>query len=171
MNLKVITTGNRSPIADPRMRGSIVGLELASPILFSPHLSSKYSNFAQDSGLHDLAKKYYATLLSIALQTRHIIDSMNAKGHQITSIYMSGGQAKNLFLMQLFANTCKMPVVLPRDAGSAVVLGAAMLGRFAAEVEGAQAEKRKEMEGNGHAEALWDVMVSVTDSKFLSIVK
>lgn len=60
-----------------------------------------------------------------------------------------------------------MPVVLPRDAGGAVVLGVAMLGRFAAEVEGVQAEKRKEMEGNGHAEALWDIMVSVAGSKFL----
>ena len=28
---------------------------------------------------------------AIALQTRHIVDEMNAKGHKIDSIYMSGG--------------------------------------------------------------------------------
>ncbi|EEB97918.1 hypothetical protein MPER_02666, partial [Moniliophthora perniciosa FA553] len=60
--------GNRSPIADPRMRGSFVGLTL-------------------DDGLHDLARKYYLTLEAIALQTRHIVDEMNAKGHSINSIY------------------------------------------------------------------------------------
>ena len=37
----------------------------------------------------------------IALQTRHIVDEMNAKGHTIRSIYMSGGQAKNIPLMLL----------------------------------------------------------------------
>ncbi|KAG2742261.1 hypothetical protein P692DRAFT_20879504 [Suillus brevipes Sb2] len=42
--------GNRSPIADPRMRGSIVGLEL-------------------ESFIADLARKYYLTLEAIALQT------------------------------------------------------------------------------------------------------
>ncbi|KAG5650779.1 hypothetical protein H0H81_011077 [Sphagnurus paluster] len=107
--------GNRSPIADPRMRGSFVGLEL-------------------DSGLSDLARKYNVTLEAIALQTRHIVDEMNARGHQIRSIYMSGGQAKNRALMQLFADTCGVPVVLPFEHSGAVVLGAAMLGRFAAEV-------------------------------------
>ena len=56
---------------------------------------------------------------------------MNAAGHDITAIYMSGGQAKNAMLMQLFANTCSMPVVLPKSGGDAVVLGSAMLGRFA----------------------------------------
>ena len=46
---------------------------------------------------------------------------------------MSGEQGKNAELMQLFSNVCSMPVVLPLDSGGAVVLGAAMLGRFAAE--------------------------------------
>lgn len=109
------------------MRGSIVGLEL-------------------DSGLNDLARKYNVTLEAIALQTRHIVDEMNAKGHKITSIYMSGGQAKNIALMQLFADTCNMPVVLPYSHSEAVVLGAAMLGRFAAE-------------GSGDSSKLWDIMV------------
>jgi len=36
--------------------------------------------------------------------------------------------------MQLIADTCSIPVILPHTPSAAVVLGAAMLGRFAAEV-------------------------------------
>jgi ribulose kinase len=106
----------------------------------------------QDNSLINLAKHYHATLLAIALQTRHIVDTLNNAGHKITSIYMSGGQAKNVELMQLFANVCSMPVVLPLDSGGAVVLGAAMLGKFAAEAGSSGKE--------GQAERLWDIMVS-----------
>lgn len=42
-----------------------------------------------DSTLGDLALKFNVTLESIALQTRHILEEMNTKGHQIDSIYMS----------------------------------------------------------------------------------
>lgn len=97
------------------MRGSLVGLAL-------------------DSSLADLALKFNVTLEAIALQTRHIVDTFNAKGHSIQEIYVSGGQAKNAPLMQLLADVCGIPVVLPPDGGTSVVLGAAMLGRFAAEV-------------------------------------
>ncbi|KAL7282009.1 Pentulose kinase [Trametes coccinea BRFM310] len=129
--------GNRSPLADPRMRGAIVGLAL-------------------DSNLGDLARKANVTLEAIALQTRHIVDQMNAKGHSIRSIYMSGGQAKNAMLMQLFANTCNMPVVLPQSSGAAVVLGAAMLGRFAAEAQ------KKQLSRDQRGQALWEIMVEMT---------
>lgn len=71
---------------------------------------------------------------------------------------MSGGQAKNRELMQLFANACDMPVVLPAEDSAAVVLGAAMLGRFAAEAE-AKGAKVKEMSGEQQAELLWEIMV------------
>lgn len=108
--------GNRSPLADSRMRGSFVGLAL-------------------DSSLADLALKFNVTLEAIALQTRHIVDTLNAKGHSIQEICISGGQAKNAPLVQLLADVCGIPVILPGlDGGSSVVLGAAMLGRFAAEV-------------------------------------
>ncbi|KIK65750.1 hypothetical protein GYMLUDRAFT_39265 [Collybiopsis luxurians FD-317 M1] len=132
--------GNRSPLADPKMRGSFVGLTL-------------------DDGLNDLARKYNLTLEAIALQTRHIIDEMNDKGHSITSIYMSGSQAKNVPMMQLFADTCGMPVVLPFDEGGAVPLGAAMLGRFAAEAAKKGVETMNE---DQQGELLWDIMVEMT---------
>ena len=53
------------------MKGMITGLQL-------------------DDSLNDLARKFNVTLEAIALQTRHIVDEMNARGHQIDSIYMSG---------------------------------------------------------------------------------
>lgn len=112
------------------MRGSIMGLTL-------------------DSSLHDLARKFHLTLESIALQTRHIVDSMNAAGHKITELYMSGGQAKNVKLMQLFADVVGVPVILPESISDAVSRGSAMLARFAAERQQGKTEK----------DLLWDIMV------------
>lgn len=79
---------------------------------------------------------------------------MNSAGHDITAIYMSGGQAKNAMLMQLFANTCSMPVILPKSGGDAVVLGSAMLGRFAH-----RAGELGRMNAEDQAQALWNIMV------------
>lgn len=127
--------GNRSPIADPRMRGSVVGLTL-------------------DDTINDLAWKYNVTMEAIALQTKHIVEEMNSKGHEIRTIFVSGGQSKNAALMQLVANICNMPVVIPHSSSTAVVTGTAMLGRFAAEAN------RKGKERNG--KELWDIMVEMT---------
>ncbi|KAI5122182.1 hypothetical protein M0805_007079 [Coniferiporia weirii] len=125
--------GNRSPIADPTMRGSIMGLTL-------------------DSSLQDLAHKFQLTLEAIALQTRHIVDTMNRSGHAITSLYMSGGQAKNVKLMQLFADVMNMPVVLPESTADAVSRGSAMLARFAVETQ----------KGVQKKDLLWEIMVEMT---------
>jgi ribulose kinase len=59
---------------------------------------------------------------------------------------MSGGQAKNAVMMQLFADTCGIPIVLPKSHSEAVVLGAAMLGRIAAQ-------------GVKEGEDMWKIMV------------
>jgi ribulose kinase len=91
---------------------------------------------------------------AIALQTRHIVDEMNAHGHEITSIYMSGGQAKNIPMMELVANTCNMPVVTPYSSSAAVVQGAAMLGRFAAETN-----TSKDFSKENQGKRLWEIMV------------
>ncbi|KAK0533552.1 hypothetical protein OC835_002975 [Tilletia horrida] len=156
--------GNRSPLADPKMRGSIVGLAL-------------------DKGLSDLALKYYATLEAIALQTRHILHEMNRKGHKINSIYMSGGQVKNPDLMQLISDVCGVPVALPFSHSASVVAGSAILGRFAANVAkpedegealwsefkhapktGCKITTQEEAEKVSYAykEHLWDLMVKMT---------
>ena len=120
--------GNRSPIADPDMTGSVIGL-------------------SSDKTMDGLALYYYATMEFIALQTRQIIDVMNEAGHQITSIFMSGSQCQNLVLMNLMATACDIPVVIPRYVHAAVVHGAAML-----------AAKASTTAKDGQSEKLWDIM-------------
>ena len=120
--------GNRSPIADPNMKGSVIGL-------------------SSDKSLDGLALYYYATMEFIALQTHQIVSAMNASGHVISSIFMSGSQCQNSLLMQLMATACDMPVLIPRYVHAAVVHGAAMLGAKAASTD-----------KDGNSEPLWDIM-------------
>ena len=120
--------GNRSPIADPNMRGAVIGL-------------------SSDKSKDGLALLYYSTMEFIALQTRHIVETMNGSGHNILSIFMSGSQCQNGILMDLIATACDMPVLIPRYVHAAVVHGAAMLGAKAA-----SADK------DGRTEPLWDIM-------------
>lgn len=141
------------------MRGSIVGLTL------------------DGSSLTSLALLYHATLTAIALQTRSIIDELNSKGHKIQRLYVSGSQARNGILMSLLADTCYNSksttplegVVIDasdseenltkkegrRVGVSAVVLGAAMLGRMAHEVS----EQQESLGDERKAEILWNIMV------------
>ncbi|KAL2019450.1 hypothetical protein VTK56DRAFT_9655 [Thermocarpiscus australiensis] len=128
--------GNRSPVADPSMRGAIVGLS---------------SDVSKDA----LALLYYATMEFIALQTRQIVETMNGAGHGIRSIFMSGSQCQNEVLMDLVATACDMPVLIPRYVHAAVVHGAAMLGAKAASA------RKDEADGGGGrvvTEPLWDIM-------------
>ncbi|CAI6340592.1 unnamed protein product [Periconia digitata] len=120
--------GNRSPVADPDMKGSVIGL-------------------SSDKSLDGLALYYYATMEFIALQTHQIVTAMNESGHVISSIFMSGSQCQNDILMQLIASACDMPVLIPRYVHAAVVHGAAMLGAKAASTD-------KE----GNSEPLWNIM-------------
>ena len=120
--------GNRSPVADPRMTGAVIGL-------------------SSDKTMDGLAIYYYATMEFIALQTHQIIETMNKAGHQISSIFMSGSQCQNDILMGLMASACDMPVLIPRYVHAAVAHGAAMLGAKAASSD-----------KNGKTEPLWDIM-------------
>ena len=120
--------GNRSPIADPSMTGSVIGLN-------------------SDKTMDGLALYYYATMEFIALQTHQIIQTMNESGHQIKSIFMSGSQCQNRILMELMASACNIPVLIPQYVHAAVVHGAAMLGAKAA-----SADK------DGKTEDLWSIM-------------
>jgi len=120
--------GNRSPIADPGMRGAVVGL-------------------GSDRSGDDLALLYYAAMEFIALQTRQIVETMNGAGHSIQSIFMSGSQCQNDILMALVATACDMPVLIPEYVHAAVVHGAAMLGAKAASAD-----------ANGETEPLWSIM-------------
>lgn len=120
--------GNRSPLADSKMTGSVVGL-------------------SSDISIEGLALHYYGTLEFIALQTKQIVDTMNKSGHQIRSVFMSGSQCQNDILVNLIASACDMPVVIPRYVHAAVCHGAAMLGVKAASVN-----------AQGTTDDLWDVI-------------
>ncbi|EKV15894.1 FGGY-family carbohydrate kinase, putative [Penicillium digitatum] len=120
--------GNRSPIADPNMTGSIFGL-------------------TSDKSVDGLAIYYYATMEFIALQTKQIVETMNKSGHRITSVFMSGSQCQNEILVNLIASACDMPVMIPRYIHAAVCHGAAMLGAKAASAD-----------SQGITEDLWDIM-------------
>lgn len=106
--------GNRSPIADPRMRASIIGQSM-------------------DHSVKDLALQYFGACEFIAQQTRQIIEEMEKGGHQIKCVYMSGGQCRNGLLMRLLADCTGLPIIVPRYIDAAVVFGSALLGAVAAE--------------------------------------
>ncbi len=103
--------GNRSPRADAHARGMISGLTL-------------------DSSLDSLALLYYATIQAIAYGTRHIIETLNDHGYQISRIHASGGGTKNPLWLQEHADITRCSMYVAKDC-EAVLLGAAMLAAVA----------------------------------------
>jgi FGGY-family pentulose kinase len=105
--------GNRSPRADPTLRGTVSGLSLSDD-------------------LDDLAMTYLATIQGIAHGTRHIVDMMNAQGYRIDTIFTCGGLAKNPVFIQEHANATGCRIALSKEP-EAVLLGAAILGAVASD--------------------------------------
>ena len=77
----------------------------------------------------------------------------------------TGGQVQNTSLMQLFSDVCNIPVILPYSHSDAVVVGSAMLGRFAAEVSAERGvlETQEDVEkaSYDYQDRLWQIMVGV----------
>ncbi|XP_030607925.1 FGGY carbohydrate kinase domain-containing protein [Archocentrus centrarchus] len=105
--------GNRSPLADPTLKGMVVGLSLSQT-------------------LDDLALLYLATMQALALGTLHILEAMKEAGHDIRTLFLCGGLSKNSLFVQIHANATGLPVVLP-DQTEAVLVGAAVLGACASQ--------------------------------------
>jgi FGGY-family pentulose kinase len=103
--------GNRSPLADPSLRGMISGLGLSDSV-------------------DALALSYLATVQAVAHGTRHILDVMNAHGHRVRTLVATGGDAKNPVFLREHADATGCRIVLPREP-EAVLLGSAMLGAVA----------------------------------------
>jgi FGGY-family pentulose kinase len=103
--------GNRSPRANPNLRGMTSGLKLTDSI---------------DS----LALLYLATIQAIAHGTRHIIDTMNAAGFRIDTLIACGGDTRNELFVREHADASGCRIALPREP-EAVLLGAAVLGAVA----------------------------------------
>lgn len=102
--------GNRSPLADPTMRGGIVGLGMSAT-------------------LDDLAVLYLATMQALAYQTRAIIDAL-AYSPPISAVVACGGLSKNELFLSTNADVLGMPLHTPKQ-DEAVLLGASILGATA----------------------------------------
>ncbi|CAG9823572.1 unnamed protein product [Phaedon cochleariae] len=106
--------GNRSPIADPMMKGMVCGLTLASDE-------------------ENLALLYLATVQALAYGTRHILESLYNTGYdKLKTLIFAGGLTKNIVLLQTHADACEKPAIFSDEAES-VLLGAGILGASAAQ--------------------------------------
>jgi FGGY-family pentulose kinase len=103
--------GNRSPRANPDLRGMICGLKLSD-------------------SLDALALLYLATVQAVAYGTKHILEVMNANGHRIQTLVATGGDMKNAVFVREHADITGCPIVMPSER-DAVLLGSAMLGAVA----------------------------------------
>ena len=103
--------GNRSPRADPTLRGMISGLKL-------------------DDSVDALAVIYLATIQAIAHGTRHILDALRAQGYEIETVIACGGDTKNPVFVREHADVTGCRIALPKEP-EAVLLGSAILGAVA----------------------------------------
>ena len=103
--------GNRSPRADPTLRGMVSGLKLTD-------------------SLDSLALLYLATVQAIAHGTRHIVDVLRSHAYPLDTILACGGGTRNEVFLREHADATGCRIVLPAEP-EAVLLGAAILGAVA----------------------------------------
>jgi L-ribulokinase len=107
--------GRRTPDADQRLKGAIIGLSLGS----------------------DAPRLYRALIEATAYGSRAIVERFRSEGVAIEGIIAVGGVArKSPLVMQIVADVLNMPIAVP-GSDQAVALGAAM---FAAVVAGIHAD-------------------------------
>ncbi len=104
--------GNRSPRADPTLKGMVSGLRLTDSV-------------------ESLALLYLATIQAIAHGTRHIIAALEAQGYRIETLLACGGDTKNPVFLREHADVTGRAIALPEEP-EAVLVGAAILGAVAA---------------------------------------
>ncbi|XP_062129514.1 FGGY carbohydrate kinase domain-containing protein [Drosophila sulfurigaster albostrigata] len=122
--------GNRSPVADATLRGTITGLDMTR-------------------GVESLAIKYLAFTQALAYGTRHIIE--NLYEHQraaFQTLLFCGGLAKNPLYVQCHADICNLPALIPNEQ-EMVLVGAAALGAAAAGHYDSVESASKAMGGTG----------------------
>lgn len=100
--------GNRTPYADPDVRGMIYGLSLK----------------------HTPYHIYRAMIEGICYGTNVIMEVFKGAGVRPKEIYAAGGAAKSRFWLQTHADVCGLPICLPRVT-EAPCLGSAILGAVA----------------------------------------
>ena len=62
---------------------------------------------------HSLALLYLATIQAVAHGTRHIIDSMNAAGYRIDTVFACGGGTKNPVFLREHGDITGCNIILP----------------------------------------------------------
>jgi FGGY-family pentulose kinase len=124
--------GNRSPLADPSLRGIMSGLTISNT-------------------LQDLALVYLSTIQAISYGTKHIIGRINKSRERvmvdavlIRNIIICGGLAKNKLFVQMHADVTQCPVYIPRES-EAMIVGSAILGAVAGKVHETVNEAMKHM--------------------------
>jgi ribulose kinase len=103
--------GNRSPLADPQALGVLSGLSL-------------------DSDFDSLARLYWRSCVAIAVQVRHILETLNERGYAIDTLHVTGGHSRNPLLMELYADATGCSVIEPKTQ-DATLLGVAMVAATA----------------------------------------
>lgn len=103
--------GNRSPRADPLSRGVIAGLTL-------------------ERGADGLARRYLATVQALVYGTRHIIETLNAAGHHIERVLITGGGIRNALSLREHADAIGCDLQLGSE-DQEVTRGAALLAATA----------------------------------------
>ncbi|NUP99868.1 MAG: hypothetical protein HUU35_08435 [Armatimonadetes bacterium] len=95
--------GNRTPLRDPKARGSVVGLSLK----------------------HTSAHLFRAIYEGTAFGTRHILADLAAGGFRATGLYVCGGGSKSELWLQIHADVCGLPLYLTK-VPDATCLGTAV---------------------------------------------
>jgi ribulokinase len=111
--------GNRTPLRDPRLRGAVLGLTLAS----------------------SAEQVYRAAVEGVAYGTRQVLDSFVDGGIAVEEVYLSGGIRHNELWLQTTADVLGRPVHLVTGDNltlrACAVLAAAGTGRHASLAEAA----------------------------------
>jgi D-ribulokinase len=104
--------GNRSPFADPRARGGLIGLDLEE----------------DEASLQSL---YVAGICGLAQGLSQVMRALEAGGFAFDALVASGGAARGVLVRQIVADVCGRRVVTA-ETEEPVLLGSAMLGAVAA---------------------------------------
>ena len=121
--------GNRSPLADPDVKGCVIGLSL-------------------DKSEISLALLYLATIQALAYGTKLIVNQLIKYGHQIEQVAICGGLCKSDLFIQTTADILNLQVIKPHETES-VLLGSAILASGAANPTLTLEEIMKNMQGPG----------------------
>ena len=110
-------------------------LALSHSFSLCPHLLLPFTFKATSSGgacwlatgTHAI---YHATIQAVCYGTRHIIETITARGHSVNGLTVCGGITNSRLFLQTQADVLQMEIAVPQERES-VLLGAAMLGMAA----------------------------------------